>query len=90
MEAPNYENFFIDHTFLGRDIFVAEGKTAQVDMYFTGIDGIPSIVMRYGSELESYVALSIKDIISNENIDTTFVRNMLISEDKNLWDRKKI
>lgn len=88
-ETPQYAHDCETCNFLGRDVDDQSGSS--VDMYFCPQHGLPTIIMRYGSNGEDYTSAPII-VINNSDVfsETPLLRNMLISEDMGLWDRKKV
>ena len=89
IEIPQYHHDCESCNFLGRDI--DEQSSTEVDMYFCPQRGLPTIIMRYGNNGEDYTSAPIV-VINESNVfsETPLLRNMLISEDMGLWDRKQV
>ncbi len=89
MEKAQYTHDCESCTFLGRD--VDTNNDTQVDMYFCPQGGLPTIIMRYGNEGSEYTSAPIA-VINNGGIfdESPLLRNMLIAEDLNLWNRELV
>jgi len=68
-----------------------DSNDEDVDMFFGNVRGASCVVL---SNKEGSIAMPISKIIDEENLEmfanSPFLRNMLIAEDLDLWNRKEI
>jgi len=88
MITPQFKHDCEKCVFLGQD---TDQDKNNLDMYFCSQDGMPTIIARASDIGEDYSSYPI--IVINENLDTfaptPFLRNLLIAEDLDLFDREK-
>ena len=88
MENPQFTHDCDECTFLGRDNDT--NTDTPVDMYFCEQKGLPTIIMRYGNKGSEYTSAPIKLINESSVFDNSpMLRNMLIAEDRLLWQRNR-
>jgi len=88
LEEPQFKHDCDQCTYLGRDINTDDHS--DVDMYFCPQNGMPTIIMRYGDNGSDYASAPVQVINTSNAFDTSpLLRNMLIAEDRGLWERKK-